>query len=80
MSPVIKHIFNAPHFRNMLIEKLPKVRGRLTPNAPLGQMTWFGVGGPAEVLFKPEDRDDLIEFVKNCPATFPLPCWAWLPT
>lgn len=51
---------------------LPDVRGRLTYNAPLGEMTWFRVGGPAEVLFKPADRQDLIDFVRNCPTDIPL--------
>ncbi|MBL8712024.1 MAG: UDP-N-acetylmuramate dehydrogenase [Alphaproteobacteria bacterium] len=50
-----------------LIERLPEVAGRLTENAALGHMTWFGVGGPAEVLFKPEDREDLINFITRCP-------------
>jgi UDP-N-acetylmuramate dehydrogenase len=72
MTPALKHIFNAPQFRGGLQEKLPPVRGRITPNAPLGHMTWFGVGGPAEVLFKPADRQDLIDFVKNCPMDIPL--------
>ena len=36
-----------------LIERLPPVRGRLTENAPLSGVTWFRVGGPAEVMFKP---------------------------
>jgi UDP-N-acetylmuramate dehydrogenase len=52
--------------------KLPDVRGRLTYNAPLGAMTWFGVGGPAEAIFKPADRQDLINFVKNCPRDIPI--------
>ena len=72
MTPVIHPTITTPHFKNMLIEKLPKVRGRLTPNAPLGHLTWFGVGGPAEVLFKPHDRDDLVEFIKNCPLHVPI--------
>lgn len=55
-----------------LLERLPKVRGRLTENAPLGAMTWFGVGGPAEVLFRPADRDDLVDFIKNLPADIPF--------
>ncbi|HYD99027.1 MAG TPA: UDP-N-acetylmuramate dehydrogenase [Alphaproteobacteria bacterium] len=55
-----------------LIERLPKVRGRLTANAPLAQVTWFRVGGPAEVLFKPADRDDLAEFLAGCPADVPV--------
>ena len=36
-----------------LIVRLPKVRGRLTADAPLAQVTWFRVGGPAEVMFRP---------------------------
>lgn len=51
---------------------LPPVRGRLTGNAPLGAMTWFGVGGPAEFLFKPADRDDLVDFVRGCGAEVPI--------
>lgn len=56
----------------MLKQKLPEVRGRLTYNAPLGHMTWFGVGGAAEVLFKPADKQDLIDFIKNCPKDIPV--------
>lgn len=55
-----------------LIDRLPAVRGRLTENAAIGHMTWFGVGGPAEVLFKPEDRDDLAQFIASCPADIPV--------
>jgi UDP-N-acetylmuramate dehydrogenase len=42
---------------------LPAVRGRLTPNAPLGPQTWFRVGGVAEWLFRPLDADDLAQFL-----------------
>ena len=42
-----------------LIDRLPKPRGRLTADAPLGPQTWFGTGGPAEVLFRPADAEDL---------------------
>lgn len=45
-----------------LIERLPPVRGRLSAAAPLAQATWFRVGGPAEVLFKPADVADLAGF------------------
>jgi UDP-N-acetylmuramate dehydrogenase len=51
---------------------LPKVRGRMTFDAPIGQMTWFGVGGNAEALFKPEDKNDLIEFIAACPKDIPI--------
>lgn len=51
---------------------MPPVRGRVTENAPLAQLTWLGVGGPAEVLFEPADKDDLAFFLKakvNTPVT-----------
>jgi len=51
-----------------LIERLPEVRGRLSAGASLAKVTWFGVGGPAEVLFKPADMDDLAHFLKHKPA------------
>ncbi|MDF2763955.1 MAG: UDP-N-acetylenolpyruvoylglucosamine reductase [Rhodospirillales bacterium] len=55
-----------------LIERLPAVRGRLVENAPLGPMTWFRVGGPAEVLFRPADRDDLSAFLAAKPVDVPV--------
>lgn len=55
-----------------LITRLPKVRGRYTENAPLHKVTWFQVGGPAEVLFKPADLEDLQEFLKNKPPFVPV--------
>ncbi|HKR19547.1 MAG TPA: UDP-N-acetylenolpyruvoylglucosamine reductase, partial [Stellaceae bacterium] len=50
-----------------LIDRLPRVRGRLTENAPLAQLTWFRVGGSAEVMFRPADFDDLAEFLAAKP-------------
>lgn len=55
-----------------LIERLPRVRGRLTENAPLAQITWFRVGGPAEVMFRPADRNDLAEFLAHKPSDVPV--------
>lgn len=55
-----------------LIDRLPAVRGRLTENAPLSQVTWFRVGGPADVLYKPADRDDLAAFLAGCPEDVPI--------
>lgn len=55
-----------------LLDRLPKVRGRLTAQAPLGHMTWFGVGGCAEVLFKPADSEDLCGFLADLPADIPV--------
>lgn len=42
-----------------LCNRLPPVRGRVSANHDLSRITWFRVGGPAEVLFKPQDADDL---------------------
>lgn len=55
-----------------LIDRLPAVRGRLSENAPLAKVTWFRVGGPAEVMFRPADADDLAAFLKNRPADVPV--------
>lgn len=55
-----------------LIDRLPKVRGRYEALADLGKLTWFRVGGPAEVLYAPADQDDLVAFMKERPADVPL--------
>jgi UDP-N-acetylmuramate dehydrogenase len=55
-----------------LIERLPSVRGRYSEASPLSRVTWFGVGGPADVMFRPADRDDLAEFLTGKPADVPV--------
>jgi len=55
-----------------LMGRMPPVRGRLTANAPIGPMTWFRVGGPAEVLFRPADEADLADFLKALPTDVPV--------
>ncbi len=55
-----------------LVDRLPPVRGRLRENADLGKVMWLGVGGPAEVLFKPADVDDLAAFLKAKPSDIPV--------
>jgi UDP-N-acetylmuramate dehydrogenase len=55
-----------------LVERLPQVRGRLSESAPLAGITWFRVGGPAEVAFRPADADDLALFLANKPADVPV--------
>jgi len=58
--------------RPHLIDRLPRPRGRLTADAPLGAQTWFRTGGPAEVLFRPADVADLAQFVEALPADVPV--------
>ena len=49
-------------------DMLPPVRGSLSHEAPLKDLVWFRAGGPAEVLFRPADVDDLAAFVAARPA------------
>jgi UDP-N-acetylmuramate dehydrogenase len=58
--------------RPHLIERMPPCRGRLTADAPLAGITWFRVGGPAEVLFKPADAEDLAAVLAALPADVPV--------
>lgn len=54
---------------------LPSVRGSLTLDRPLADLTWLRVGGPADVLFQPADLDDLTAFLTVLPkdvAVFPM--------
>jgi UDP-N-acetylmuramate dehydrogenase len=46
-----------------LKSRAPNLRGRLLPNQSLAELTWFRVGGPAQVLFMPEDEADLAYFL-----------------
>ncbi len=55
-----------------LIERLPAVRGRYAQDVSLARFTWFRAGGPAEVVFRPADADDLIKFLGNKPADIPV--------
>jgi len=49
-------------------DMLPPVRGSITRGAPLKDLVWFRAGGPAEVLFRPADADDLASFLAARPA------------
>lgn len=55
-----------------LSARLPHLRGRLEANAPLAELTWFRVGGPAQVLFQPADADDLAALLAALPAELPV--------
>ena len=51
---------------------MPELRGRLIANQPLAELTWFRVGGPAQVLFTPADEDDLAYFLRRLPQDLPV--------
>lgn len=46
---------------------ISEVRGKLVPNQKLSEVTWFRVGGPAQLYFQPADEADLAFFLKNLP-------------
>src|SRR5690606_6644515 len=48
-----------------LVERLPEVRGSYRPQADLSKINWFNVGGPAEVMFRPADVQDLAHFLRH---------------
>jgi UDP-N-acetylmuramate dehydrogenase len=52
--------------------RLPQLRGRLMSNQPLAELTWFRVGGPAQILFMPEDEADLAYFLGRLPPEIPV--------
>jgi UDP-N-acetylmuramate dehydrogenase len=45
------------------LDMLPKVRGTYTERAPLKDLVWFRTGGPADILYRPADIDDLRTFM-----------------
>jgi len=53
-------------------DRLPRVRGKLLRDEPLGPFTWFRVGGPADLLFLPQDEEDLADFLKGLDAAVPV--------
>ena len=54
-------------------DRLQGIRGRITPNAEMDQITWFRAGGLAEALYQPADEDDLAAFLKAVPADEDIP-------
>ena len=53
-------------------DHLPAVRGKLLRGEPLAPLTWLRVGGPADVLFLPEDEDDLATFLAALDPAVPV--------
>lgn len=61
-----------PDLASDLKAAMPDLRGRLLPNEPLAPLTWFRVGGPAQLLFTPADEDDLAYFLAQLPEEIPV--------
>ena len=56
----------------MSVAELQRVRGKLTPNAPLAPLVWFKAGGAAEWLFEPKDVEDLCDFLVSLDRQVPV--------
>jgi UDP-N-acetylmuramate dehydrogenase len=55
-----------------LLDRLPAVRGTLTPDADIAALIWFRCGGTADILFEPADADDLQQFLQHTPVSVPV--------
>ncbi|WP_343521301.1 UDP-N-acetylmuramate dehydrogenase [Sphingomonas sp.] len=56
----------------MSVTLLPKVRGKLTADAPLAPLVWFKSGGNAQWLFEPADVEDLSDFMAGLDPEVPV--------
>jgi UDP-N-acetylmuramate dehydrogenase len=61
-----------PDLVPLLKKTMPELRGRVLANQSLAELTWFRVGGPAQLLFMPEDESDLSYFLAHLPADLPV--------
>mgnify|MGYP001075104853 CR=1 FL=1 len=63
-----------PDIAPKLKSQMAELRGRMLANEPLAPLTWFRVGGPAQVLFTPADENDLAYFLRHLPEEIPIYC------
>jgi len=61
-----------PDLTPALAAMMPKLRGRMLANQPMSDITWFRVGGPAQVIFSPTDEEDLAYFLSNLASDVPV--------
>jgi UDP-N-acetylmuramate dehydrogenase len=61
-----------PDITSSLASAMPKLRGRMIANQKLSDVTWFRVGGLAQVLFSPADEEDLAYFLSNLSPDIPV--------
>src|SRR5450759_4126405 len=66
-SAIVQQRMTFPYITPDLKAAMPELRGRLLANQSLAELTWFRVGGPAQVLFTPADADDLGYFLAHLP-------------
>ena len=69
-STIVQRSMTFPDITPDLKAAMPNLRGRLLANQSLAELTWFRVGGPAQVLFTPADENDLAYFLAHLPKEF----------
>lgn len=69
---VLAKSMQLPDITPALTAAMPKLRGRMLANQLLTDITWFRVGGPAQVLFSPADEEDLAYFLSNLSIDVPI--------
>ena len=55
-----------------MTQTIPPVRGTLSANRALSELTWLRVGGPADWLFQPADEADLCGFLAALDPSVPV--------
>ncbi|MEM6463469.1 MAG: UDP-N-acetylmuramate dehydrogenase [Pseudomonadota bacterium] len=65
---------NTSSFLGDMPDLFEGLRGRVTENAAMDSVTWFRVGGPADIMFQPADEDDLSALLKKLPGHVPVLC------
>lgn len=63
---------SGPDLGTRLVASLPELRGKLKAGTSLADLTWFRVGGPAEILYSPADEADLAYFMEKTPPDIPV--------
>jgi len=61
-----------PDLSEQIRTSAPDLKGRLAANTSLADITWFRVGGPAQLLFTPADEADLAYFLASAPVDLPV--------
>ena len=72
LAPPNKGATIFPDLAAELAARMPGLRGALSNHAPLAHLSWFKTGGPAQVLFEPDNESDLAYFLSRLDPAIPV--------
>ncbi len=72
LAPPNKGATIFPDLAAELAARMPGLRGALSNHAPLAHLSWFKTGGPAQVLFEPDNESDLAYFLSRLDSAIPV--------